>query len=112
MYIDVDAAQSQGYSILLAPPTFTYMLESDALDLEELWNFFGQNVKHLLHAKQKFTYHQPICAGNQITFIKSIQEIFDKKSRRLEFVISFNTLTNQHDFLCVESQTTYLFRNT
>ena len=36
VYIDVDAAQSQGYSILLAPPTFTYMLESDALDLEEL----------------------------------------------------------------------------
>ncbi|HCV87381.1 MAG TPA: hypothetical protein DGB85_12480 [Deltaproteobacteria bacterium] len=34
----------------------------------------------MLHAKQKFTYHQPICAGNQITFIKSIQEIFDKKS--------------------------------
>ena len=112
VYIDVDAARAQGYSNLLAPPTFPYMLESDALDIEELCNFFGQNVKYLLHAEQKFTYHQPICAGDKITFIKSIQEIFDKKSGLLEFVVSFNTLTNQHDILCVESQTTYLFRNT
>ena len=104
VYIDVEAARAQGYANLLAPPTFPYMLESGALDIEELCNFFG-------HAEQKFTYHQPICAGDQITFIKSIQEIFDKKSGLLEFVVSFNTLTNQHDILCVESQTTYLFRN-
>ena len=112
VYIDVDAARAEGYSDLLAPPTFPFMLESDALELAELCDFFGQNVKHLLHAEQKFTYHQPICAGDKITFIKSIQEIFDKKSGLLEFVVSFNTLTNQHDILCVESQTTYLFRNT
>ena len=29
---------------------------------------------------RKFAYHQPICACDRITFIKSIREIFDKKN--------------------------------
>ncbi len=111
VYSDVHKARSEGYSDLLAPPTFPFMLESDAFDLEGLCDFFGQNVKYLLHAEQKFTYHQPICAGDQITFVKTIREIFHKKNGQLEFVVSDNTLTNQHDILCVESQTTYVFRN-
>jgi hypothetical protein len=111
VYIDLDAARAEGYSDLLAPPTFPFMLESDALELEELCDFFGQNVKHLLHAEQKFSYHQPICAGDQITFTKTIRNIFDKKNGQLEFVVSDNTLTNQDDILCVESRTTYVFRN-
>ena len=65
---NVDAARAEGYSDLLAPPTFPFMLESDALELAELCDFFGQKVKHLLHAEQKFTYHQPICAGDQIIY--------------------------------------------
>ena len=111
VYIDVDAARAKGYSDLLAPPTFPFMLESDASELAELCDFFGQNVKHLLHAEQKFSYHQPICAGDQITFTKTIRNIFDKKNGQLEFVVSDNTLTNQDNILCVESQTTYVFRN-
>ena len=111
VYIDVDAARAEGYSDLLAPPTFPFMLESDAMELAELCVFFGQNLKHLLHAEQKFTYHQPICASDQIKFTKTIREIFDKKNGQLEFVVSDNTLTNQDDILCVESQTTYVFRN-
>ena len=111
VYIDVDAARAEGYSDLLAPPTFPFMLESDALDLAKLCEFFGQNVKHLLHAEQKFNYHQSICAVDQITFTKTIREIFDKKNGQLEFVVSDNTLTNQDDILCVESQTTFVFRN-
>ena len=111
VYIDVDAARAEGYSDLLAPPTFPFMLESDAFELAGLCDFFGQNLKHLLHAEQKFTYHQPICAGDQIKFTKTIREIFDKKNGELEFVVSDNTLTNQDDILCVESQTTYVFRN-
>ena len=111
VYIDVDVARAEGYSDLLAPPTFPFMLESDAFELAGLCDFFGQNPKHLLHAEQKFTYHQPICAGDQIKFTKTIREIFDKKNGQLEFVVSDNTLTNQDDILCVESQTTYVFRN-
>ena len=111
VYIDAEKARAEGYSDLLAPPTFPFMLESDALDLEGLCEFFGQNVKNLLHAEQKFIYHQPICAGHKITFVKTIREIFEKKNGQLEFVVSDNTLTNQHDILCFESQTTYVFRN-
>ena len=68
VYTHVDAARAEGYSNLLAPPTFPFMLDSDALELAELGDFFGQNLKHLLHAEQKFTHHQPICAGDQIIF--------------------------------------------
>ena len=111
VYIDAEAARAEGYSDLLAPPTFPFMLESDALELAELCDFFGQNVKHLLHAEQKFSYHQLICAGDQITVTKTIRNIFDKKNGQLEFVVSDNKLTNQDNILCVESQTTYVFRN-
>ena len=111
VYTHVDAARAEGYSNLLAPPTFPFMLESDALDLAKLCEFFGQNVKHLLHAEQKFTYYHPICAVDQIIFTKTIREIFDKKNGQLDFVVADNTFTNQHDILCVESQTTYVFKN-
>ena len=81
VYSDAEKAQAEGYSDLLAPPTFPFMLESDAFELDRLCDFFGQNVKRLLHAEQNFTYHQPICAGDQITFVKTIREIFEKNSR-------------------------------
>ena len=68
VYTHVDAARAGGYSNLLAPPTVPFILDSDALELAELCDFFGQNLKHLLHAEQKFTYHQPICAGDQIIY--------------------------------------------
>ena len=68
VYIDVDAARAEGYSDLLAPPPFPFKLESDALDLAELCDFFVQKLKHLLHDELKFSYHQPICAGDQIKF--------------------------------------------
>lgn len=42
VYIDVDAARAEGYSDLLAPPTFPFMLESDALELAELCDFSGR----------------------------------------------------------------------
>ncbi|MGA1597473.1 MAG: MaoC family dehydratase N-terminal domain-containing protein [bacterium] len=111
VYTDRQAAQAAGYPNLPAPPTFPFMLEADALDLMGFCEFLGQDLGRLLHAEQSYTYHQPICAGDRITFVKTIREIFDKKNGALEFVISDNTLTNQDGVLCAESRTNYVFRN-
>lgn len=111
VYTDVAVAQAAGYRNLPAPPTFPFMLEADALDLRAFCEALGQDLKRLLHAEQSYTYHQPICAGDEITFVKTLTEIFDKKNGALEFVISDNTLTNQDGVLCAESRTNYVFRN-
>ena len=41
VYSDAEKARAEGYSDLLAPPTFPFMLESDAFELDRLCDFFG-----------------------------------------------------------------------
>lgn len=111
IYTDVETARAAGYSNLPAPPTFPFMLEVDALDLMDFMKFVGQDLKKLLHGEQGFEYHHPICAGDRITTVKTITDIFDKKDGALEFLVSENTFTNQDGVLCATSRTSYVFRN-
>ena len=112
VYSDLDAARAAGYPHLPAPPTFPFMLEVDALDLVDFMALVGQDLKKLLHGEQSFAYHHPICAGDRITTVKKITDIFDKKNGMLEFLVSENTFTNQAGILCAATRTNYVFRNT
>ena len=87
------------------------MLEVDALDLVDFMALVGQDLKKLLHGEQSFAYHHPICAGDRITIVKTIPDIFDKKNGMLEFLVSENTFTNHAGILCAAARTNYVFRS-
>ena len=111
IYTDPDAAKAAGLPGLLAPPTFPFMLEIDALDLVDFISVLGETLEKLLHGEENFNYYAPIYAGDKITVRKNITNIIDKKGGALQFVISDNSFTNQHGIIVAETRTNYVFRH-
>ena len=111
IYTDPDAAKAAGLPGLLAPPTFPFMLEIDALDLVDFLSILGETLENLLHGEENFNYYAPIYAGDRITVRKNITDIIDKKGGTLQFVISDNSFTNQHGIIVAETRTNYVFRH-
>ena len=110
IYIDPEAAKTAGLPGLLAPPTFPFMLEIDALDLVNFISVLGEPLEKLLHGEENFNYYAPIYAGDSIIVRKTITDIIDKKGGALQFVISDNSFTNQHGIIVAETRTNYIFR--
>jgi acyl dehydratase len=111
IYTDPDAAKAAGLPGLLAPPTFPFMLEIDALDLVDFISVLGETLEKLLHGEENFNYYAPIYAGDSITVRKKITDIIDKKGGALQFVISDNSFTNQHGKIVADTLNNYVFRN-
>ena len=111
IYNDPDAAKAAGLPGLLAPPTFPFMLEIDALDLLDFISILGGILEKLLHGEENFNYYAPIYAGDRITVCKNITEKKNKKGGALQFVISDNSFTNQHGIIVAETRTNYVFRH-
>ena len=111
VYSDPEAARKAGHPALPAPPTFVFMLEVDAVDLQDLVSFFGCKLGQLLHGEQGFVYHAPIYAGDLITVKKKVVDIYDKKNGKLEFIITENDFINQDGVKVAETRTNYVIRN-
>ena len=111
VYSDPEAARKAGHPALPAPLTFVFMLEVDAVDLQDLVSFFGYKLGQLLHGEQGFVYHAPIYAGDRITVKKKVADIYDKKNGKLEFIITENDFINQDGVKVAETRTNYVIRN-
>ncbi len=111
IYTNPDLAAVAGLPGLLAPPTYPFVLEIEALELVELVNLLGETLGKLLHGEENFTYHLPIYAGDEITVCKKISDIIDKKEGALQFVISHTEFTNQDEEKVAETITNYVFRH-
>ena len=71
IYTYTDAAKAAGPPKLLANPTFTFMLEIDAFDLEEFMTFLGGTLEKFLDGEENFTYYAPIYAGDILLSTKN-----------------------------------------
>ena len=111
IYTNPDLAAVAGLPGILAPPTYPFVLEIEALELVELVNMLGENLGKLLHGEDNFIYHLPIYAGDEITVFKKITDIIDKKEGTLQFVISHTEFTNQDEEKVAETITNYVFRH-
>ena len=111
VYSDPEAARKAGHPALPTPPTFVFMLEVDAVELQDLVSFFGCKLGQLLHGEQGFVYHAPIYAGDRITVKKKVADIYDKKNGKLEFIITENDFINQDGVKVAETRTNYVIRN-
>ena len=111
IYTDEVAAKAAGYRSIPAPPTFAFSLDMEReepfSDLDEM----GIELGKILHAKQSFSYHEPICAGDAITLQSEVTDIYDKKGGALEFLVQNYTAKNQDDVLVAEMRRTIVVRN-
>lgn len=95
VYTDEEAAKAAGYSALPAPPTFAFCLEMETNSLWDNIAAMGVPVGKILHGSQTFKYLAPIVAGDRITFVTKVSDIYDKKGGKMEFIIEDTTATNQ-----------------
>lgn len=111
IYTDEAAARAAGYRSLLIPPTFLSCLQLEVAGSTAILEMLHVPIARVLHGEQAFTYHQPVCAGDQITFQTTIRDIYAKKGGALEFIVQETTARNQEDVLVGELRSVIVVRN-
>ena len=110
LYFDETYAVDQGHPSLLAPPTF---LTTVAMEQEKPYQYLEDlNIKmeRLLHAKQMYSYHEPVYAGDTIIMDSKIADMYDKKEGTLQFVVFKSHFTNQKQSKVAEASSTLVVR--
>jgi len=96
IYFDQEAARAAGHPAVPAPPTFLFSLDllSPVRDTGVLREM-GVSFANVLHGEQRFKYGQPIYAGDEITLVSEVVDVYEKKGGALTFVVTEHTATNQ-----------------
>jgi acyl dehydratase len=111
VYFDEAAAKQAGHKSLPAPPTFAFCLEMETNSLWDNIAAMGVPVGKILHGSQSFSYLAPIYAGDQITFVTKVSNIYAKKGGALEFIVEDTTATNQDGVEVAQLERVIVVRN-
>jgi acyl dehydratase len=111
IYFDEAAARAAGYRDLPVPPTFLIAAEFDSNSLFGTLDKLGVPLARILHGEQGYTYHKPVYAGDTVTVVPRITDIYDKKNGALEFIVRDSKVTNSKDELVAEIRTVIVVRN-
>ncbi len=99
IYTQEEAAQAAGYPTIPAPPTFAFSLNIASPLPYEFLAKLGINLGRVLHGEQKFEYYQPIFAGDTLSLVRTIKDIYEKKDGKLEFIVDQIFIQNQKEEL-------------
>ncbi|WP_293694604.1 MaoC family dehydratase N-terminal domain-containing protein [uncultured Agrococcus sp.] len=67
VHFNVDAATAAGYDDLVAPPTFTIVVQQRGLDQLLADDSAGIELHRVVHGDQRFNIVRPILAGDELT---------------------------------------------
>ncbi len=93
---------------IMPPPTFTMTL---ALWDDRTEPLLTYDVRRLLHGEQEFEYLAPIHAGDVLTAVARVTDVYEKQGSRggtMTFGITETTFTNQRGQTVLISRTTLL----
>jgi hypothetical protein len=111
IYGDEEAAKAAGHRSLPVPPTFLWCLRQEKPDPYDYLEFLNIDLAEVLHGGQKFKYHNLCYAGDRLTLVEKIANIYDKKDGQLEFLEEELTVTNQDGLLIAELLTTIVVQH-
>ena len=88
LYVDPQVAQRSRFAAVVAPPTFPIRMGAAAGD-PDLFLALDLNYASLLHAEQEFEWFRPLVAGEKVTIIGRVGDMWEKqgKSGTLDFVV-------------------------
>jgi len=88
IYRDEAAARAAGYSTIPAPPTF-----ATALRPADVREGIAIDWKKLLHGEQRYLYQRPLMAGDRVTLVQTIKDIYEKQGRSgvMDFIVMETT---------------------
>lgn len=110
VHLDPAAAQAAGYRDVLAPPTFPFTITLDAGQSFNVLDDMNIDKASSVHGGQWFAYHAPICAGDTVSGVQRITEIFTKKGGALLFINIETPLSNQNGEAVVTLGSTIVVR--
>lgn len=99
VYYDIASAQQQGHPSILAPATFLTVVGMAQDDPFPHVADLKVPLGKLLYASQRYCYFAPVYAGDTITLVSEIEDMFDKKAGTLQFCVIKQTCTNQQGLL-------------
>jgi hypothetical protein len=110
-YIDPEAARAVGWPDLPVPLTFFFCLEMEQPDPWGFLKELGVDLARVLHGEQTFEYHATAWAGERLTLVARISDVYSKREGALEFVVKDTTVTNQHHSQIADLRSVLVVRN-
>ena len=119
LYTDPEYAQKSKYGSIIAPPLFCQMFAYTDIPADELKQDGSPKeidvplpTTRVLGGGSSFEVGEPIRAGDTITVVKKIHDIYKKqgKSGQLYFVQMDNLWTNQNGEMVAHEVATYIHR--
>jgi len=110
VYANAAVAREEGFGGVPAPPTFGFSIQNwgrfeemqtaeqpESNPMFEVMGKLYANGGMVLHGEQEFTYHQPIVAGDVLTYEGVVRDIYAKQSgeRTMTFIVVEDTYRNQ-----------------
>ncbi|WGY00394.1 MaoC family dehydratase N-terminal domain-containing protein [Nocardioides sp. QY071] len=87
LHVDLQAARAAGLPDLLVPPTFLFSLELKRPEPYRVLEAVGAELSQALHGEQRFTYHRPVHAGEELELAPRIVDYYEKKDGAMRFVV-------------------------
>ena len=106
--LDLEAARAGGLPDLLAPPMFAAVYCAPAIGPAVLDPEVGIDFARMVHGAQRFEWHQPVTAGDEIT-TEAVHESTDERGG-LTFHVFATRSTNQEGELVCEGRWTNIVR--
>ncbi|GGS22879.1 MULTISPECIES: MaoC family dehydratase N-terminal domain-containing protein [Actinokineospora] len=75
VHTDPEAAKAAGHPDVIAPPTFTTIINLAAINTIVTDPALGLDYGRMVHGDQAFTYHRPVVAGDELTASSTIEAI-------------------------------------
>lgn len=116
IHFDLDAARAAGHPDLVAPPSFFVVAEAAATEERRQRGKPGAmdlvkcDFRYLLHGDERYFYHAPIYAGEEVQHSTRVLDFYDKKGGAMEFVTFESTLSHPKRGVLVRAERTLLHR--
>jgi len=81
LHLDADAARAAGYADVVAPPMFAVVYSAPAVGPPILDPEVELNFAMMVHGGQEFVWDRPVVAGDEITTVASVKDIFEDNGR-------------------------------
>tara|TARA_Y100001935_G_scaffold9812_1_gene7627 strand:+ start:185 stop:625 length:441 start_codon:yes stop_codon:yes gene_type:complete len=110
VFFDLEIAKSLGHPSLLTPITFLAVIINENNYPLKYINALGVDPFKILHAGQHYKYHMQTYAGDTINMESKITDIYNKKSKTLQFIEITSLFKNQENILVAESTSLLVIR--
>lgn len=104
---DREAARAAGMRDVVAPPMFVAVYAVGPI-IEAVLELVGEHIPRMLHAQQRFLWHEPVCSGDVLTTTATLEQREDRQDKTL--LVLHSTSTNQFEQVTADGWWTELVR--